>query len=165
MVKLVEFSDRANGWTDGLFLAGALALPIAAPGRRRARATAVLAAQERASRTATRSLAAPGRLGALSSCARTLTLSKRARRGACSANCGTGTQTRTCTGGTGCPGVSQQSCNTQPCGTWSNWSVWRSVVLLTLLTQGRLLCQLRHWHANAHMHRWHWLHRRYTAKL
>ncbi len=41
----------------------------------------------------------------------------------CSASCGGGTQSRTCTnpppsnGGIGCSGASSQSCNTQPCGT------------------------------------------------
>ncbi len=52
----------------------------------------------------------------------------------CSATCGSGTQTRTCTnpapanGGAYCSGASQQSCNPQSCpvtpiaGGWSTWS-------------------------------------------
>ena len=49
----------------------------------------------------------------------------------CSASCGGGTQTRSCTnpfpanGGTGCVGDATQSCNTQACpvnGGWTNWS-------------------------------------------
>ena len=53
---------------------------------------------------------------------------------ACSATCGSGTQTRSCTspaaasGGANCSGPQQQSCNTQSCpvapvaGGWSDWS-------------------------------------------
>lgn len=53
----------------------------------------------------------------------------------CSASCGGGSQTRTCTnpapanGGANCSGSSSQSCNTQGCpvnGGWSGWGGWSS---------------------------------------
>ncbi len=52
---------------------------------------------------------------------------------ACSASCGGGTQTRTCTeptpayGGANCSGAASQACNVQGCpvnGGWSDWSGW-----------------------------------------
>ena len=53
---------------------------------------------------------------------------------ACSASCGPGTQTRTCTnpspsnGGTACSGPSSQNCNNGPCSINGGWSDWGACI-------------------------------------
>ena len=53
-------------------------------------------------------------------------------------------------------------------GTWSSWSssqIVRMAGLMVCFSQGRLLCQLRHRDADAHVQRRYWLRRSEPAEL